>query len=167
MPAAGYYAVSKCAPDSRAAEVPWRDPETSAANLMWPLSSQLDMAPLATAVACGRLHARNILREWKLGHAADDAEILVSELVTNSLKASASQGTPVRLRLLADGGQLIIEAWDHIPQVPRPRRPADTDDSGRGLIVIAAIATRWGFYSAGHWKVVWAELLISTPDASR
>lgn len=151
MPAAGNSAVSRCAPDNRAG-----------VSDVWPLSSQLEMAPLATAVSCGRLHARSVLCEWQLGHAADDAEILASELLANSLKASRRQGTPIRLRLLAGNGQLIIEAWDRNPHAPRIREAAYADESGRGLIVIAAIATSWGFYRAGEWKAVWAELLTNT-----
>jgi anti-sigma regulatory factor (Ser/Thr protein kinase) len=148
MPAAGSCAVSRCLPDN------W----FSADESMWPLSSQLEMAPLPTAVACGRLHARNILYEWKLGDTAQDAEILASELLTNSVKASYQQGTPVCLRLLAGPGQLLIEAWDQIPDPPRPQQAAYGDESGRGLNVIEAIASRWGYYWAGEWKVVWAEL---------
>lgn len=144
-----------------------QDSVTDAANHMWPFSSQLEMAPLKTAVACGRLHVRNVTREWQLGHASGDAEMLTSELLTNGVKASSRQGTPVRLRLLADRGQLIIEAWDRNPDLPRLRQAASTDESGRGLMVVAAIASRWGVYRSTSWKVVWAELLISAPDKSR
>jgi anti-sigma regulatory factor (Ser/Thr protein kinase) len=159
-------AVSGCAPETRSAGVPEHGSDAGAAIHRWPYFSQLEMAPLTTAVACGRLHAQNVLHEWRLGHAAEDASIVVSELLTNSVKASCHQRTPVRLRLLTDRRQLIIEAWDCNPQAPQ-QRPADyADESGRGLNVVAAIAVRWGYYRSGNWKAVWAELLTHTSLSS-
>jgi anti-sigma regulatory factor (Ser/Thr protein kinase) len=158
----GASAVSGSTPEARSAGVPERGYDVGAAICRWPISSQLEMAPLTTAVACGRLHAQNVLYEWRLGHAAEDASILVSELLTNGVKASSRQGTSVRLRLLADRSQLIIETWDRNPRPPQPRQADYPDESGRGLNVIAAIATRWGYYRSGNWKVVWAEMPTCT-----
>jgi anti-sigma regulatory factor (Ser/Thr protein kinase) len=155
-------AVTGCTSETRSASVPERDSDAGAAIHRWPYSSQLEMAPLTTAVACGRLHAWNVLHEWRLRHAAEDASILVSELLTNSVKASCHQGTPVRLRLLADHSQLIIEAWDRNPRPPQPRQADYADESGRGLNVIAALAVRWGYYRSSNWKVVWAEMLTDS-----
>ena len=128
----------------------------------WPLASSLELAALDTAPSCARLHVRHILADWELNHLTDSAELLISELLTNSVKASSRHGTPVRLRLLTDHRQLIIEAWDHNPNPPQPRQADHADESGRGLNVIAAIALRWGYYNSGKWKVVWAEILTGT-----
>jgi len=159
-------AVSGCTPETWSAGVP-DDSGAGAAIYRWPYCSQLEMAPLTTAVACGRLHAQNVLHEWGLGHTAEDASILVSELLTNSVKASCNQGSPVRLRLLADHSQLIIEAWDRNPNPPKPRQADYADESGRGLNVVAALAVRWGHYRSGNWKAVWAEMLTSTSYQGR
>jgi anti-sigma regulatory factor (Ser/Thr protein kinase) len=156
----GAGAVSGCISGIRSEGVP--GPDADAAIYDWLHSSQLEMAPLTTAVACGRLHARNVLHEWRLGCSAEDASILVSELLTNSVKASSHQGTPVRLRLLTDQRQLIIEAWDRNPSPPQQRQADYADESGRGLNVVAALAVRWGYYRSGRWKAVWAEMLIRT-----
>lgn len=158
---------SGCGLDNQATQIPGQNSDTSAAHLMWPLSSELEMAPLPTAVGCGRLHARSVLHEWRLGHVAQDATILVSELLTNSVKASCGQGTPVRLRLLTDRRQLIIEAWDRNPRPPQQRRADYAEESGRGLNVIAAIAIRWGYYRSGNWKAVWAEMLTGASNPER
>lgn len=132
----------------------------------WPLVSALELAPLEGAPACGRGHIRNVLADWGLGHLADDAELLVSELLTNALKVSAPAGEPIFLRLLADSAQLIIEVWDHNPAIPRPRHPSDEDESGRGFTVIQAIASRWGCqHASATLKVVWAEMLTRRPGA--
>jgi anti-sigma regulatory factor (Ser/Thr protein kinase)/DNA-binding Xre family transcriptional regulator len=128
----------------------------------WPLASSLELAALDTAPSCARLHARHVLADWELNHLTASAELLISELLTNSVKASSPHGTPVRLRLLTDHRQLIIEAWDRNPNPPQSRQADYADESGRGLNVITAIARRWGYYSSGKWKVVWAEILTGT-----
>jgi hypothetical protein len=51
------------------------------------LRSQLELGALASAVPCARLHARQVLWEWGAGELAETAELLVSELVTNGVKA--------------------------------------------------------------------------------
>jgi len=154
----GTGAVSGCTSATRLAGVPGNDSDVGNATCQWPYSSQLEMAPLPTAVACGRLHARNVLHEWRLSRAAEDASILVSELLTNSVKASCHQGSSVRLRLMAAHSQVIVEAWDRNPRPPQLRQADYLDEGGRGLNVVAAIAVRWGYYRSGNWKVVWAEL---------
>src|SRR5450759_425690 len=54
----------------------------------FPLESMLEFRPLPTAAPCARLHAKNMLFEWRLPDLTDDAELLVSELMTNALAAS-------------------------------------------------------------------------------
>ena len=128
----------------------------------WPHCSFLELAGLATAVPCGRLHTKHVLREWQLDHLIDDAETLVSELLTNAVKASWSpQGAGlIALRLLADRERLLIEVWDQSPADPQPREAHDESESGRGFTVIDAISHRWGFRRTSHsQKVVWCELL--------
>jgi anti-sigma regulatory factor (Ser/Thr protein kinase) len=125
-----------------------------------PHASALTLAALQTAPGCGRGHARNVLREWNLGHLADAAALLVSELVTNAVKASWHSGDPICLRLLAGREQLIIEVWDRNPDAPRPRQANYEDETGRGFSVIEHTANRWGYHRINSgWKVVWAELL--------
>lgn len=73
------------------------------ANHQWPLTSSLELGPLPTAVPCARLHCRNVLAEWQLSELADDAEVIVSELMANALNASQRLPglNPVALRLNA------------------------------------------------------------------
>lgn len=130
----------------------------------WPKVSLLELGALPTAVPCGRLHARHVLREWLLGHLAADAELLVSELLSNAVTATRSAGETelIALRLLASPHQLLIEVWDRSPAVPRPREADDDAENGRGLAVIEALSHRWGFrHVSADLKVVWCELLIS------
>jgi anti-sigma regulatory factor (Ser/Thr protein kinase) len=135
------------------------EPDSGAGTAIhrWAHVSSLPLAALETAPGCGRGHARNVLREWNLSHLADDAVLLISELLTNAVR---QPGNSVCLRLLADREQLIIEAWDQSPDAPQPRRASDGDQSGRGLAVVQGLAHRWGSQRINPgWKVVWAELL--------
>ena len=129
----------------------------------WPLRSYLELGALTSAVPCARLHARQIVWEWGFRHLAEDAEILVSELLTNAVKASSSPDGAgvVVLRLLANRGRLLIEVWDHNPDDPQPRQADAESESGGGFSVIEALSSRWGFRRLSYSvKVVWCELLI-------
>jgi len=98
----------------------------------WPLQSFLELGALAGAVPCARLHTRHVLWEWGLTALRDDAELLVSELVTNAVHASRSMEWifPVRMRLLSDRAQVAIVVWDANPQPP-VRTEAGQDDEKR------------------------------------
>ena len=49
----------------------------------WQLRDCLDLGALPGAVPCARLHTRPVLAEWDLAHVTEQAELLVSELVTD------------------------------------------------------------------------------------
>jgi anti-sigma regulatory factor (Ser/Thr protein kinase) len=156
-------AVSGHLPISQSVDVPELDSGVSAAFHGWPHVSFLELAALPTAVPCGRLHAKQVLWEWQLGHCTEDAETLVSELLTNAVKASSSPDGAgvVVLRLLANRERLLIEVWDHNPDDPQPRQADAESESGRGFSVIEALSSRWGFRRLSYSvKVVWCELLI-------
>jgi len=126
-------------------------------------SSALEFAPLPTAVPCARLHTVHVLHEWGLRDLASDAQMVVSELITNASDASTllPERPPVSLRLLLTGKSLVIEVWDHSPLDLEPREADADDECGRGLTVVAALSDRWGWERTGHdRKVVWAELAL-------
>jgi anti-sigma regulatory factor (Ser/Thr protein kinase) len=126
-------------------------------------TSVLELAPLATAASCARLHAINVLHEWGLGGLSDDAAMTVSELVTNAVNASTDLPghPPVTLLLTASRTALRVEVADQRPLEPEPRDAAADDEGGRGLTVVAALSIRWGCERTGRQrKVVWAELAL-------
>lgn len=125
----------------------------------WQRADRLDLGPLAGSVPCARLHARAIVREWDLTALADDAEILVSELVTNAIRASDEA---VTLRLRTDWQVLLIEVEDVAPGIPQAAPHPPDAESGHGLEIVTALSERWGFYHPrGGGKVVWAALRVS------
>jgi anti-sigma regulatory factor (Ser/Thr protein kinase) len=123
----------------------------------WPLQSHLSLGALASAVPCARLHTRQVLWEWGVSAFADSAELIVSELVTNGVLASRAAGSPVDLWLSCDRAQLLIMVRDVSREVPALMAPDDGTESGRGLMIVDALASRWGYYLVVHGgKCVWA-----------
>src|SRR2546421_3518855 len=90
------------------------NPGDSAGFGHWRLASRLELGPLLSAVPCARLHAKHIFREWNLAHVAEDAELIVSELMSNALKAARSLPDiqPVTLYLQASDEYLMIQVQD-------------------------------------------------------
>lgn len=122
----------------------------------WPLRSHLALAPLPTAVPCARLHTRLILREWNLARMSDDTELIVSELATNALTASAGSLSPIGLWVLSDGRRVLILVSDGSPAPPVPMNPDAVTERGRGLMLVEAMASKWDWYATQRGKVVWA-----------
>jgi anti-sigma regulatory factor (Ser/Thr protein kinase) len=105
----------------------------------------------------------HVLHEWGLRELADDAALVVSELITNAADASIvlPDRPPIALRLLASETSLVIEVWDQSPLDLEPREAGTDDECGRGLTVVAALSDRWGWERTGYRrKVVWAGLAL-------
>jgi len=105
------------------------------------LRTFLELGALPGAVPCARLHTRQVLWEWQLTRLSDNAELLVSELVTNAVAASESlpQCSPVRLWLLARTGLLVVMVWDGSPKPPVPADAGGYAENGRGLLLVEAV----------------------------
>jgi Histidine kinase-like ATPase domain len=125
----------------------------------WPFSSYLELGALDSAVPCARLHARQVVREWGRPDLADTAELLVSELMTNAIRASAGLMSPaVALWLLSDGRCVVVQVGDGSHELP-VRQDADTDSaSGWGLLLVESLSRDWGSYRRANGKVVWARI---------
>jgi hypothetical protein len=125
----------------------------------WSFMSHLELGALDSAVPCARLHARQVVGEWGRPDLADTAELLVSELMTNAIRASVGLMLPaVALWLLSDGRCVVIQVWDGSGEMP-VRRDADADaDSGRGLLLVDSLSRDWGSYPRAGGKVVWARI---------
>lgn len=111
----------------------------------------------------GRDLVRDVLGVWNLDGLADRAALIVTELIAN-----ASRHTPcseIRLTVARpDATRLRVGVVDREPaRLPILSQAADDDESGRGLLLVDAVADRWGYdlHGSGRrpWgKEVWAEL---------
>jgi anti-sigma regulatory factor (Ser/Thr protein kinase) len=139
----------------------------------WPLQSYLELGALPSAVPSARLHARLVVGEWGLESIADTVELIVSELVTNGVKASRKleHKPPVWLGLSSDGHQVLVAVWDgneepiQSPGVGDLELPDLEAEGGRGLLLVDSLSTDWGMYlpEGVPGKVVWS--VITVPDA--
>lgn len=138
--------------------------------------TSLILGALDGAVPCARLHARQVLWEWGLAAIADTAELLISELVTNGLKASRATGwnPPISFSLRASQVALVIEVWDANPRPPAvPELDDDVppldSEGGRGLFLVATLSQNWGWYPTRNpeGKVTWCQLQTATAPPSR
>ena len=118
-------------------------------NDRWPLQDFLELGALLSAVPCARLHARQVLWEWGIGNLGDSTELLVTELITNAVRASRemTRVSAVRLWLLSDSARILILVWDASPQPPVLMGVTDEAEHGRGLMLVEAVSEQWGWYS--------------------
>jgi hypothetical protein len=65
------------------------------------------------------------------------------------------------LRVVSEAALVRVEVMDSSRGFPAPRAPDVGDESGRGLVLIASLADRWGITQLwGNGKIVWFELAI-------
>lgn len=112
-----------------------------------------DLVPEPSAVPRARAQVRAQLRAWGVEKVSDPVELLACELVTNAIVHGAGR---VGLRL-ARGATLLCEVGDDESAPPLLRDVNDTDESGRGLLLVSNLALRWGTRRTRDGKVVWFE----------
>jgi len=106
--------------------------------------------------------------------ASEAVTLVVAELAANAVLHGRVPGRDFELRLHCDraAGVVRVEVSDTHPDWPKPPEsipdPADTD-GGRGLLLVAALAARWGVRErTGPGKTVWAECALpAAPQAHR
>ena len=123
----------------------------------------LPSAPRAAGLA--RQVARDVLTSWRVEATKDMAILLVSELVSNAAQHARHSGSDLRLRMTGTGHWLRIEVYDADPSPPRFQYRPGLDESGFGLVLIDALAAKWGVDQAATGKTVWAELATRRTDA--
>jgi len=114
----------------------------------------LPAGPAAPAKA--RRHVRAAIYAWDVPVDLTIAVLLTSELVTNAIRHEA--GETVMIAITSAGGEFRVDVHDTSCFLPVPvDGPADTE-SGRGLILVASLATQWGFYPTAAGKAVYFTL---------
>ncbi|MEW1826503.1 ATP-binding protein [Streptomyces sp. NPDC088196] len=112
----------------------------------------LELRLLATPKAVPEL--RHHLRQYD-----HDVRLCATELVTNVIE-HVGEGTPVTVRVLdMRDGHTRVEVTDPDPRaLPLLLRATATDEHGRGMALLDALARRWGVEQGADWKTVWCEL---------
>ncbi|WP_079176664.1 ATP-binding protein [Streptomyces sp. MUSC 14] len=112
----------------------------------------------------GRLLAADQLRSW--GLPTDPATHIVAELAANAATHGRLPGRSFRLTLYVVGRTLRIEVTDtRGDRLPRLQVPDNHAESGRGLLLVDALADRWDV-AEGRYprKTIWAELALPAPE---
>ena len=117
------------------------------------------------SVRIARFHIRAALGFHDLGHLADDAEIITSELVTNAIQHAGCDGTEtigVTLARTPDQDSVIIVVSDSSPYGPVMRVASADSEPGRGLQIVASLSVDWGWHPEPRGKAVYAILATDT-----
>lgn len=118
--------------------------------------------PNAEAVPLARGRLRSTLDGWGMPGLADDAEIVLAELMTNAFEHVRPLGAEIEVSYGPSGdGGLRLEVLDgDAERWPRQRPPSDEDIRGRGLHIVETLtAGHWGAERCiGRGKVVWADI---------
>ncbi|MGC4949660.1 SpoIIE family protein phosphatase [Streptomyces sp. DT224] len=117
--------------------------------------------PVARSVATARAFVRDTLQGWGYTDVVDDAVVLTSELVTNAV---IHAGTAADVLCLRTEDGVRVEIADHYPEREIPLQTTGLDlgsldsENGRGLLLCAALASRWGVEYSPTRKHVWFQL---------
>jgi anti-sigma regulatory factor (Ser/Thr protein kinase) len=116
----------------------------------------LTAGPAAAGEA--RSQVRSAIAAWDVSADPAVAELLTSELVTNAISHQA--GETIMLVLTCSWGQLRVDVHDTSWAMPElVDAPADAE-SGRGLMLVASLATDWGYYPTLAGKAVYFTLAL-------
>ncbi|MFI5620788.1 SpoIIE family protein phosphatase [Streptomyces sp. NPDC051567] len=129
------------------------DPGTHRAPRIHQYVHQADPEGLSEA----RYALRQALRDWGMPQLADDIELAAGELLVNAL-LHTDGGAVLTMEVLPEPVRRI-RLWvkDRSSVWPRRRSPGEAATTGRGLLLVDALATHWGVESRGDGKAVWCE----------
>ncbi|MFI6459349.1 ATP-binding protein [Streptomyces sp. NPDC050528] len=123
----------------------------------------VQLSPTLRGARLARLLATEQLRSWAVP--LDPARQIVAELATNAATHSRVPGRDFRLTLYVVAGILRIEVTDtrgDRPPCLQVPAPGGESESGRGLLIVDALADRWGWDPGPRpRKTVWAELRLA------
>jgi anti-sigma regulatory factor (Ser/Thr protein kinase) len=126
---------------------------------------------LGLAAKAAREYSERVVRGWGLELLADDAAVIVSELVSNAIRHGVNgRNDPacdcIELILWRRPGQIICAVTDPGTGTPVVANPDPLAEQGRGLHVVEALSVTWGWTRlSAPGKAVWAALSI--PDTER
>lgn len=136
-----------------------------------PCVSSIRLAAVPTAPGLARAFVRHTMQSWGQQQLIDSAELIASELVTNSVKATGKPDGVLRytdlhdlaligVELHLDDGAVRIAVQDCSGEQPARQTVGDDAEGGRGLFLVEALSVRWDVFPVATGKVTWAELAL-------
>ncbi|MES5819843.1 PAS domain S-box protein [Streptomyces sp. RG80] len=123
-----------------------------------PLASlRIELPALPSSVPEGRAFLHKSLASWDCDTCADEALLLLSEILTNAVLHADG---PIGLHVHRTATDLTVEVGDRSPQLPQPRTAAEDAESGRGLLLVRTLAGDWGVRPADEGKTTWFTLRL-------
>jgi anti-anti-sigma regulatory factor len=120
------------------------------------------LLPITGASRRARDLATQACTTWNLPHLIGPASLIAGEFVSNGVQHAQ---TMMELRFSLGRRYLVVAVRDGSTERPQPGLPGSVaPEAPRGLMVVNAIAHRWGTLPARDGKVVWATLRRSQPD---
>ncbi len=115
----------------------------------------LDLPPEPGAAGSARRWARTLLGPSVHEDTAESVALVLTELVQNAVLHAS---TPMRVELLVAGDGVRVKVADGSPVLPSSGLTSAQAMSGRGLLMVAAVASAWGAEPRPGGKVVWAHV---------
>lgn len=120
----------------------------------------LGLHPDLAEVGRARREVGERLAAWLPGDLLDGVLLVLGELVGNALRHAPGAG--VGLTVSVGGGRVVVEVRDGSQKPPVPGPGTDPyAESGRGLLLVAALALDWGWALEGEGKTTWALLPVA------
>lgn len=144
---------------------------------------RLWLAPDLLAAAEAREHIRAALSVWQVPVDTEVAVLLASELVTNAITHGqpANGGRPaaadpavrpagseqILVSIRCHRGELRVEVHDRSAEMPAPppQNARAESETGRGLMLVSALASKWGYYRTPVGKAVFFTLILHPDDS--
>ncbi len=120
---------------------------------------RLSTGPSAAAQARGLL--REAICTWEVPVDPDVAVLLISELVTNAIRHEASE--TVMLTIACSCDHVRVDVHDTSRSLPVLVDASGDAETGRGLMLVATLATEWGYYRTPAGKAVFFTM-VSEPE---
>jgi anti-sigma regulatory factor (Ser/Thr protein kinase) len=103
-----------------------------------------------------RFYIRAALGYHNLGDFAGDVEMVTSELISNAITHADASTIGLEQMRLNDSGAIVVVVTDSSPLPPAKRDLTDVAEHGRGLHVVEALSTNWGWMPQDPGKAVFA-----------
>lgn len=135
------------------------------ADIRGVLLGELRLPIRSESAAPARRFLRAAALAWQIPGAAETAELLGCELVTNVVRHTAAlPGAALRLLVIRDHERLRVEVHDPSPEPPMVRDATRDATTGRGLLIVSMLSADAGWRPTAHGKAVWFELLPEWPE---